>query len=105
MDMRFAGFDRDDGNIEKCQKHGVSIEEIEALFSSVEFTVFEDDFHSVDEHRLRMIGRNPGGRFIFLGFTIRMFEGEDFVRVFTARYMRKKEIDNYAQKETSRTEN
>ncbi len=27
-----SGFDWDDGNIEKCQKHGVSLEEIEALF-------------------------------------------------------------------------
>ncbi len=104
MVMRFAGFDWDDGNIAKCQKHGVSIEEIEVLFSSDEFAVFEDDLHSVDEHRFRVIGRKPGGRFIFLGFTIRMLGGENFIRVFTARYMHKKEINNYAQK-TSRFEN
>ena len=30
---KLSGFDWDDGNIQKCQKHKVSIEEIEALFS------------------------------------------------------------------------
>lgn len=29
---KIAGFNWDNGNSEKCQKHGVSIEEIEALF-------------------------------------------------------------------------
>ena len=29
--MRFDGFDWDAGNFEKCRKHGVSIEEIEAV--------------------------------------------------------------------------
>lgn len=27
-----SGYDWDDGNYQKCQKHGVSIEEIETLF-------------------------------------------------------------------------
>ncbi len=99
-----AGFDWDDGNRAKCEKHGVSIEEIEALFSSDEFAVFDDDLHSATELRFRVIGRNPGGRHIFLGFTFRNFDGQNFVRVFSARYMHKKEIQNYAQK-TSSTEN
>ena len=30
--MEFDGFDWDDGNRDKCQKHGVSIGEIERLF-------------------------------------------------------------------------
>ncbi len=30
--MRFDGFDWDDGNSEKCQNHGVSCTEIEAMF-------------------------------------------------------------------------
>jgi uncharacterized protein len=102
--VKFSGFDWDRGNIEKCQKHGVSIAEIEALFLSGEFSVFDDDLHSVDEHRFRVIGCSPGGRYIFLSFTLREIEGENFVRIFSARYMHKKEIQNYAQK-TSRIEN
>jgi uncharacterized DUF497 family protein len=30
--MKFDGFDWDSGNRAKCQKHGVSIAEIESLF-------------------------------------------------------------------------
>jgi hypothetical protein len=30
--MEFSGFDWDSGNLEKCQKHGVSADIIEALF-------------------------------------------------------------------------
>ena len=33
--MQVAGFDWDDGNREKCRKHGVSLAEIEALFHGV----------------------------------------------------------------------
>ena len=32
MNDRVSGFDWDEGNKSKCQKHGVSIAEIEALF-------------------------------------------------------------------------
>jgi uncharacterized protein len=101
---QIAGFDWDEGNTAKCQKHGVSIAEIEALFSSGEFKVFRDDLNSEKEFRYRIIARNPGGRFIFLGFTFRKINDQNLVRVFTARYMHKKEILNYAQK-TSYLEN
>ena len=33
MTLRVSGFDWDEGNREKCQKHGVSIAEIEDLFT------------------------------------------------------------------------
>jgi hypothetical protein len=33
MTLQVSGFDWDDGNRAKCQKHGVSIAEIEALFA------------------------------------------------------------------------
>ncbi|WP_238360546.1 BrnT family toxin [Iningainema tapete] len=40
-----CGFDWDEGNLKKCQKHGVSIEEIEALFLS-EVRIAPDPQHS-----------------------------------------------------------
>jgi uncharacterized protein len=98
MPSNFDGFDWDVGNIAKCQKHGVSIDEIEALFSADDFRVFDDDLHSESEKRFRVIACNQGGRHIFLGFTIREFDGQNLVRVFMARYMHKKEIQNYVQK-------
>jgi hypothetical protein len=33
MDLRVGGFDWDEGNRAKCQKHGLSIAQIEALFA------------------------------------------------------------------------
>ena len=45
--MRVQGFDWDGGNRAKCQKHGVSIAEIEALFANnprVDFADERDDF-------------------------------------------------------------
>jgi uncharacterized protein len=92
------GFDWDEGNLVKCQKHGVSIEEIEALFLLNELNVLVDDVNSKHEQRFRAIGRVPAGRYIFLGFTFRKFDGDILIRVFTARYMHKKEIQHYAQK-------
>lgn len=41
-----AGFDWDAGNWAKCQKHGVSIGEIEALFRSDTLDIEADDAHS-----------------------------------------------------------
>ena len=37
--MEFDGFDWDDGNREKCQRHGVSIAEIEHALSAIRFVV------------------------------------------------------------------
>lgn len=54
--MQFHGFDRDEGNLAKCRKHGLTIEEIEALFEGP-FDVFPDVTHSGAETRLRAIGR------------------------------------------------
>jgi len=61
--MRFvdAKFNWDLGNTEKCQKHGLTIAEIEAFFS-VDLMVFEDIRHSLHEKRLVAVGRGLDGR-------------------------------------------
>lgn len=48
--MDFAGFDWDHGNRGKCQKHGVSIAAIEAMFTGT-VLVASDPLHSVKEER------------------------------------------------------
>jgi uncharacterized protein len=85
-----SGFDWDDGNLEKCQKHGVSVAEIEGLFRRPR-TVRVDLEHSLGEERLRAIGRSNDGRYVFLVFTIRERNGEGFIRPISARYMHRKE--------------
>jgi uncharacterized DUF497 family protein len=101
--MRFHGFDWDAGNRAKCQKHGLSIAEIEALFEG-EFAIFPDLAHSSGEQRLRAIGRGSNQRWIFCVFTLRAFAGAMFIRPISARYMHAREIRHY-EKETARSEN
>jgi hypothetical protein len=55
------GFDWDAGNLEKCQKHGVSLGEIEALLSSDPGFAPEPN-HSAQEDRFIAVGRNAAGR-------------------------------------------
>ena len=98
MFKEIVGFEWDDGNLVKCQKHGVSIDEIEALFVSDSMSVLDDAAHSFDERRFLAIGRTGEDRHIFLGFTLRERSGQSFIRVITARYMHQKEIDHYAEK-------
>ena len=101
--MQFHGFDWDDGNIAKCQKHGLSVEEIEGLFEGP-FDVFPDAAHSISETRLRAIGRLSSGRWVFCAFTIRQFGDLNLVRPISARYMHAREIAYY-EKEVARSAN
>ena len=92
-----AGFEWDDGNREKCQKHGVSIEEIEELFESEDIFVGSDGSHSQNEERFNMVGRSQNGRMIFLVFTFRLRETRRLVRIISARYMHRREVEDYEE--------
>jgi uncharacterized DUF497 family protein len=93
-DLKVAGFDWDDGNRDKCEKHGVSREVIEELFSRP--VAIEPD-PSPREKRVRAIGEAEDGRSVFLVFTLREFDGEAFLRPISARYMHRKEIQSYEE--------
>jgi uncharacterized protein len=85
-----AGFDWDDGNLEKCRKHGVLREEIElALVDDAH--IAPDSKHSVAEQRFIAVRRNDEGRPMFIAFTYRMRGGLRLIRPVSARYMHKKE--------------
>jgi uncharacterized protein len=90
----FAGFDWDAGNRAKCQRHGVSLREVEALLSG-DSRVAPDPKHSADEDRLVAVGRNEAGRPVFVVFTTRVREGRRLLRPISARYMHAKEIERY----------
>ncbi len=86
-----SGFDWDDGNIEKCQKHGVSLEEIEALFLDKSLRISPDIKHSESEDRFIATGVSLKGKYIFVGFTFREKQGKRLIRPISTRYMREKE--------------
>jgi uncharacterized protein len=97
--MEFAGFDWDQGNREKCQKHGVSIVEIETMFAGT-VLVAPDPLHSVREERFKAVGAAESSRKLLVVFTWRMRDGDRFIRPVSARYMHEKEVKAY-EKETS----
>lgn len=88
------GFDWDEGNWPKCGKHGVSRAEIEQAFVNGP-AIHAHPGHSIDEQRLRAIGRNDEGRAIYVSFTIRHKRDGDYIRPVSARYMHGKEIERY----------
>ncbi len=94
MDVDVGGFDWDAGNRAKCEKHGVSVAEVEGVFSSP-LLLIPDASHSQSEERLRAIGKTPSGRPVFLVFTIRVRAGKRLIRPVSARYMHRKEVKHY----------
>ena len=96
MALSIAGFDWDAGNRAKCEKHGVSVAEVEGLFSRP-LLIIPDASHSQSEERLRAIGKTASGRSVFLVFTIRVRAGKRVIRPVSARYMHRKEVRHYEQ--------
>ena len=94
--MEISGFDWDSGNLEKCQKHGVSAETIEKLFER-SVAILPDETHSRTERRLRAIGKTAEGRMIFLVFTMHRRGDETLIRPISARYMHAKEAKSYEE--------
>jgi hypothetical protein len=100
--MTVAGFEWDEGNRRKCSKHGVPIEEIEAMFHQP-LSVLPDPAHSHHEERFKAIGKGQDGRNILIVFTVRWRRESHFIRPISARYMHRKEVDHY-EKEIARAQ-
>ena len=95
MEGSAHGFDWDSANTKKCEKHGVSIAEIEDLFKNIPL-VYPDRKHSSDaEARYSAVGRNEDGRGIFVAYTFRMRGDQRLIRPISARYMHRDEIEYY----------
>jgi uncharacterized DUF497 family protein len=89
------GFNWDDGNREKCLKHGVTVEEIESAFQGGTLRVFPDPAHSTSETRYLGIGLCASGRHVLVAYTYRELEKRRFIRPISARFMHAKEIKHY----------
>jgi uncharacterized protein len=94
LTLHANGFDWDQGNRAKCEKHGLSIKTIEGLFTRP-VAVIPDAGHSRKEPRFRAIGRTDEGRGVFIVFTMRPVGGQVSIRPISARYMHKKEMESY----------
>ncbi len=98
MNFKVSGFDWDKGNWPKCNKHGVTKEEIEEIFLFSPH-IMTDPFPY--EARIRVIGKTAVGRYIFLVFTFREIDNKTFIRPISARYMHEKEIKHYEKRTQS----
>ena len=90
------GFDWDEGNRDKCQKHGVPLVIIEAAFSRP-IDILPDLKHSNHEMRFLAIGKTEEGRGVFICFTLRRQDRNVLIRPISARFMNAKEVAYYDQ--------
>jgi uncharacterized DUF497 family protein len=104
MTEAVAGFDWNDGNRDKCLKHGVTVEEIESAFRGGTLRVLPDPAHSATETRCLGIGLGASGRHVLVAFTYREIEKQRFIRRINARYMHTKEIKHYEAQSQDPTE-
>jgi uncharacterized protein len=79
-----AGFDWDQGNRDKCRKHGVSLAVIESLFHG-SLAMVPDPAHSAKEERFKAAGRTSDGRGVLVVFTLRKKAHVTFIRPISAR--------------------
>jgi|SRR5688500_14371788 uncharacterized DUF497 family protein len=87
-------YEWDAGNLDKCQKHGVTVTEVEHALDGDPFLV-PDYQHSDNEDRNIAVGFNRSGRPVFVVFTIRLKDEREVIRPLSARYMHRKEIEKY----------
>lgn len=96
IDLRsITGFNWDDGNARKNEKHGVSMAEAEQVFFNAPLLLLEDSAHSQQEPRLHALGKTDEGRNLHISFTLR--QSGTWIRVISARDMHRKERVIYEQ--------
>lgn len=92
---KIVGFDWDDGNVRKNEKHGVSTAEVEQVFFNAPLLLLADAKHSQQEARHHALGRTDDGRLLHIAFTLR--KTGSLLRVISARDMHRKERAIYEQ--------
>lgn len=90
---KITGFDWDDGNTRKNEKHGVSMAEAEQVFFNAPLLLLEDVKHSSREPRFHALGQADDNRLLHITFTLR-HAGEK-IRVISASNMHRKERTIY----------
>lgn len=84
---KIIGFDWDEGNARKNDKHGVTQSEAEQVFLNDPLLIVEDGAHSKSEPRFHALGITDQGRKLHVTFTLR----GQYLRVISARDMHRKE--------------
>ena len=93
--LKITGFNWDEGNARKNEKHGVSMAEAEQVFFNAPLLLLDDVLHSSQEARLHALGKTDDGRLLHISLTLRQ-QGQ-LIRVISARDMHRKERAIYEQ--------
>jgi hypothetical protein len=91
----YTGFDWDEGNSRKNEKHGVSKPEVEQVFLNSPLLLADDTKHSRLELRFHALGRTDFDRWLHVTFTER--GNGALIRPISARAMNRKERAVYEQ--------
>lgn len=92
---QITGFDWDEDNARKNQKHGVAQAEAEEVFFNQPLLLLDDARHRDQEARYHALGKTLAGRLLHVTFTLRA--DSTLVRVISARVMHRKERSVYEQ--------
>ena len=92
---KIIGFDWDDGNARKNNKHAVSMAESEQVFFNAPLLLLIDGKHSDREYRFHALGKTDQARLLHITFMLR--KAETKIRVVSARPMNRKERVIYEQ--------
>ena len=90
---KITGFDWDEGNTRKNEKHGVSMAEAEQVFFNAPLLALGDSRHSSQEPRFHALGKTDDRRLLHITFTVR--HHQEKLWVISARDMHRKERDIY----------
>lgn len=93
--MLYTGFDWDEANARKNEKHGVSKSEVEQVFLNAPLLLADDLTHSQQEPRFHALGRTDLDRRLHVTFTER--GNGTLIRPISARDMSRKERAIYDQ--------
>ena len=90
-----SGFEWDEGNSRKNDKHGVTMAEAEQVFFNAPLLLLEDSGHSQQEIRIHALGKTDDARALHITLTLR--NSGQLIRVISARDMHRKERVIYEQ--------
>ena len=93
--MGYVGFDWDEGNVRKNEKHGVTRDEIEQAFLNRPLIVASDAKHSQQEPRFHALGRTDANRCLHVTYTER--RDGSLIRPISARAASRNERKIYEQ--------
>lgn len=92
MSLKFS-WDRNK-DVANAAKHGVDFQEALTVFRDRLAAIFDDEWHSDDEHREVIVGYSERGRLLIVIFT----EREDAVRIISARKATRREVEAHEER-------